>query len=116
MGADPPRYPGVTLGNIGTHFGRQVTWWPQAGAYLDYLARCQHLLQEGVFVADFCLFNGEGAPWRMAPAPVPRGYDFDYCDTAGLMRLTVEGGLLADECGAMLSSFFAGRRGRTMNA
>lgn len=67
VGADPPRYPGVTLGNIGTHFGRQVTWWPQAGAYLDYLARCQHLLQEGVFVADFCLFNGEGAPRLMTP-------------------------------------------------
>ena len=93
--ADPPRYPGVTLGNIGTHFGRQVTWWPQAGAYLDYLARCQHRLQEGVFVADFCLFNGEGAPWRMAPTPVPRGYDFDYCDRTALMRMTVEDGLLA---------------------
>ena len=27
---------------------------------------------------------------------------------------TVEGGLLADECGSMLSRFFAARRGRTM--
>ena len=29
---------------------------------------------------------------------------------------TVTGGVLADECGAMLSSFFAARRSRTMNA
>ena len=29
---------------------------------------------------------------------------------------TIEGGLLADACGAMLSSFFAARRGRTLTA
>lgn len=29
---------------------------------------------------------------------------------------TVEGGLLAEECGALLSSFFAARRGRTLTA
>ena len=29
---------------------------------------------------------------------------------------TIEGGLLADECAAMLSSFFAARRGRTLTA
>ena len=29
---------------------------------------------------------------------------------------TIEGGLLADECGRMLSSFFAARRGRTLVA
>ena len=29
---------------------------------------------------------------------------------------TIEGGVLADECGRMLSSFFAARRGRTLVA
>ena len=34
----------------------------------------------------------------------------------GFEALSIEGGLLADECGRMLSSFFAARRGRTLVA
>ncbi len=46
----------------GTHFNRNVTWWPQAGAFFTYISRCQHLLQQGLFVADVCYCNGDNAP------------------------------------------------------
>ena len=89
---DPPRFPGIVLGNIGTHFGRQVTWWSKSAPYIDYLARCQHMLRQGVFQADFCFYNGGGAPWRMGARKPPAGYDFDWCDTEALLSMTVEDG------------------------
>jgi hypothetical protein len=75
--------PGYQWEAAGTHFDRNVTWWGQARAWLDYLSRCQYLLQQGLFVADFCYFYGEDAPnyvparTHMRPA-LPAGYD---CDT-----------------------------------
>ena len=38
--------PGFTHSRYGTHFGRHNTWWPQAGPFVEYLARCQYLLQK----------------------------------------------------------------------
>lgn len=90
------RAPGMTLGFWGTHFERTNTWWEPAAAWMDYLARCQFLLQRGTFVADVCYFYGEGAPVELHlpsldPAPVP-GYDFDACDAEALRRMTVRAG------------------------
>ncbi|MFH1920453.1 MAG: glycosyl hydrolase [Planctomycetota bacterium] len=90
--------PGYQWEAAGTHFDRNVTWWPQIHAWLDYLTRCQFLLQQGLFVADVLYFNGEDIPnfvpakWMMEPA-LPPGYD---CDTANaevlLGRTSVEKG------------------------
>jgi hypothetical protein len=44
--------PGFTHGRYGTHFGRLNSWWPLARGWVDYLQRCQLMLQEGVPVAD----------------------------------------------------------------
>jgi len=38
--------PGWQYG-AGTHFDRNITWWEQARAFFQYLARCQYLLQSG---------------------------------------------------------------------
>ena len=46
--------------DAGTHFDRNITWWEQARAFFQYLARCQYLLQQGTFVADTLYFYGEG--------------------------------------------------------
>ncbi|MHC4674619.1 MAG: glycosyl hydrolase, partial [Planctomycetota bacterium] len=75
--------PGYQWELAGTHFDRNITWWPQIHAWLDYLSRCQLLLKQGLFVADVCYFYGEDVPnyvpaKRMTNPPLPAGYD---CDT-----------------------------------
>lgn len=79
--------PGMTFGPFGTHFDRNQTWWEPGAAFMKYLARCQHLLQQGTFVADVCRLvpDGEdyGARSSMAKLPgryaeVPAGYNYDY--------------------------------------
>lgn len=76
------RAPGMTMGQYGVHFERTNTWWEMSTAYLTYLARCQHLLQQGRFVADVAYLNSEKAPnlhpGREALTPsMPAGYDYD---------------------------------------
>ncbi len=60
----PDRYPGITLGAIGTHFGREQTWLPMARGFTDYLARCQWLLQQGEPVVDIAILAPENIPSR----------------------------------------------------
>ena len=40
------------MGPWGQHLERGETWWEQSRAWLQYIARCQYLLQQGLFVAD----------------------------------------------------------------
>lgn len=58
------RKPGVTLDAIGLLFQRDQTWWPQAKAWIDYVKRCQALLQMGKPVTDIAVFTGEELPRR----------------------------------------------------
>ena len=88
----PTRYPGMTMGQWGTHFERTVTWWEQGKDWLAYQARCQYLLQEGRFVADVCFYSGEDAPNSLRGGGLPPGYDYDGCDTAALRLMSVKDG------------------------
>jgi hypothetical protein len=54
--------PGMTMGPWGLHYERTQTWWEMSRAWHDYLARCQYLLREGLFVADVCYLGGDFAP------------------------------------------------------
>ena len=97
---DEEHKPGMTLGFFGQHFSRNTTWAEQSSAWLDYLARASHLMQQGRFVADLAYFNGEGAPnavpyWKpVEPAP-PAGYDYDWISAELLLgRMKYEGGAL----------------------
>lgn len=92
--------PGYQWEAAGTHFDRNVTWWDMSHAWLKYLARCQHLLQQGLFVADFCYFYGEDVPnyvpvkTQMRP-PLPKGFDCDTINADVLLnRLAVKDGRL----------------------
>ena len=91
--------PGWQYG-AGTHFDRNITWWEQARAFFEYLARCQYLLQQGTFVADALYFYGDGVtkfvPSREYVRPsLPPGYDFDAINTDVLLhRLSVSKGRL----------------------
>jgi hypothetical protein len=83
----------------GTHFNPNVTWWRRVGPFLTYLARCQHLLRQGHFVADVLSYTGDGAPNVAVPKhPIPslgRGFDYDVCNAEVLLeRVSVRDGRL----------------------
>ena len=56
--------PGTTLDGIGLYFQRDQTWWKPGKAFVDYVARCQALLQYGHPVTDIAVFTGEEVPRR----------------------------------------------------
>ncbi len=78
--------------HAGTHMGPNLVWWPMVGPFIDYLARCSFLLQEGRPVADVCFYQGDGAPafhplgvdWD--PKLRPAGYDYDVVGVRVLIR------------------------------
>jgi hypothetical protein len=93
-----PEYrPGMTMGPYGVHWDRGQTWWPMAGAYHAYIARCQFMLQRGRSVADILYLVPEGAPHVFVPPtsalegdffiPDRRGYNFDGCSPSALIEL-----------------------------
>ena len=100
--------PGMSMGPWGLHYERTQTWWEQSKAWHEYLARCQYLLRQGLFVADICYLQPEGAPRRFWPPPgawavagdqntvasnLRGGYNFDGCTPeVVLTRMSVENG------------------------
>ena len=58
------RKPGMTLDGIGLFFQRDQTWFPEAKAFVNYVTRCQSLLQQGSPVVDIAVFTGEEMPRR----------------------------------------------------
>lgn len=94
----PDATPGMTMGPWGWHFDRANTWFNQSTAWLDYAARCQYMLQQGLFVADLAYFTGEDAPGAipeqdaLSPA-IPTGYDFDMVNVEAILnRMKVKNG------------------------
>jgi len=88
--------PGMTFGPYGVFWNRKQTFWPLVGAYHEYLARCSHLLQQGVTVSDILYLTPEGAPQVFGAPPsalegaggrLPdkKGYGFDGCSPRILM-------------------------------
>jgi hypothetical protein len=74
----PERRPGMMMGPWGQHYERTQTWWEQSSAWHEYLARCQFLLRQGVFVADICYLQAEAPPQGFGSHP-RNGYDWDEC-------------------------------------
>ncbi len=96
------RWPGMTMGQWGTHFDRTSTWWEQGRAWLQYVARSQFLLQQGRFVADAAYYGGESAPveLRAGKPALPSGYAWDAVDAEVLLHhATVKDGCLRLESG-----------------
>jgi hypothetical protein len=101
--------PGMSMGPWGLHYERTETWWEQSKAWHEYLARCQYVLQQGLFVADICLLTPEGSPQTIdrqkaflshTPGtegqPLDRpGHNFDTCPPeVVLTRMSVKDGRL----------------------
>ena len=99
----PP--PGIGLAPfLGQAFIRTEPWAELAGPWIDYLARCSWLLNQGVPAVDVAVFIGEEAPvtglFGAAPdRSVPAGFDFDYVDLDALEQRirVVDGDLAAGE-------------------
>ena len=88
----PTARPGMTMGPWGSHFDRTNTWWEQGSAWIEYLTRCQYMLQQGTFVADIAYYTGEDAGVytgvetnELKPAP-PEGYDYDLINSESLLK------------------------------
>ncbi len=89
------RVPGMAMGRWGTNFDRTNTWWEQGRAWIEYITRCQYLLQWGRPVADLCFFYGESVPNTLArkEPSLPFGYDYDACNAEVLLtRMSVRDG------------------------
>ncbi len=92
--------PGMSMGPWGLHYERTQTWWEQSIEWHKYLARCQHLLRQGLFVADICYLQPEGSPRAFVPPVARKGnppdrpaYDFDGCSPeVVLTRMSVKDG------------------------
>lgn len=96
----PTARPGMTMGPWGSHLDRTNTWWEQGRDWMEYLSRCQWLLQSGTFVADLVYYTGENAGVytrvernELRPAP-PLGYDYDLINSETLLKAVVESNVL----------------------
>jgi len=85
--------PGMAMGPWGVHYERTQTWWELTKPYHDYLTRCQHLLRQGLFVADILYLQAEGSPRRFDRPPeteiatdIRDGYNFDGCSPDVIMN------------------------------
>ncbi|HUA66525.1 MAG TPA: glycosyl hydrolase, partial [Alphaproteobacteria bacterium] len=97
------RWPGMTMGQWGFHFERTETWWNQGKPWIDYITRCEFLLQQGRPIQDVAYFDGQSAPVerRDGNPALPEGYDFDSVDADVLLHgATVKDGRLTLASGA----------------
>ena len=81
----------MTMGQWGFYFDRTNTWFFQGKKWLEYISRCQFLLQQGVFVGDVMCFTGHEAPGydvsmgELLP-DLPVGYDFQFANRNIIMN------------------------------
>jgi hypothetical protein len=89
--------PGITMGQFGTQFHRNNTWFSKSKEWLTYISRCQYLMQKGNYVSDilvlygddqgFVNFIGQNEPVDMAYIS---GYRFDLGEIGTLENLSVD--------------------------
>jgi hypothetical protein len=98
------KMPGFSLGPFGQYFTRQETWsGAGAKAWMDYLGRSCHLLQQGKVVADVLYFYGENTnlTWQFKDGlPKIEGYEYDFCNATALKLMQVNNGKIVAPSGA----------------
>jgi hypothetical protein len=88
--------PGVNAW-FGTEFNRNNTWFSQGKAFVDYIRRCNFMLQQGKPINDVAYFIGEDAPKMtgVRDPELPAGFSFDYINAEVLIaRASVKNGRL----------------------
>jgi len=87
----------------GTHINRNVTWQADAKPFIDYITRCQYMLQQGLPVVDIAVWGGDRCyqhwghyrekPYDSSLLSAPSGYNMDLMNTdAFLNRVSVADG------------------------
>lgn len=82
--SSPPEYgvPGV-VNFAANQLNPNITWWEQAGDFVQYINRCSFMLQQGLFVADVLYYYGDDIPnFVFLKEEYPElhyGYDWDKC-------------------------------------
>lgn len=90
------KFPGVNA-PFGNEFDRNNTWFSHLNLFIDYLKRCNLMLQQGLYVADAAYFIGEDAPKMtgICDPALPKGYSFDYINGEVILsRAEVKDGYL----------------------
>ena len=116
----PDLAPGLTLGPYGLWFNRNNTWAEEAEPWIDYLARCSYMLQQGHYSADVAYFYGEEGPltavfgWK-GVEDAPDGYGFDFVNSDVILHeLTVKDGQLVTPGGTSYRVLYLGGQSRRM--
>ena len=83
----------------GTHLNRNVTWWKEAKTFIEYINRTQHMLTQGLHVADVLGYLGSGVPLYgfldSDRGDIPPGYTWDMCNSDVLLnRASVKNGCI----------------------
>jgi len=88
--------PGWQLNPWGIAINRKQTWWQMGLAWFEYLGRCQHLLQKGIYIADALVLTHEGTSSTLRNSYgknvftlLPKGYNYDACNADVLSRAKV---------------------------
>lgn len=73
---------------FGNEFNRKNTWFSQMDVFVEYLKRCNFMLQQGDYVADVAYFIGEDTPKMtgVCTPELPAGYSFDYINAEVLLE------------------------------
>ena len=116
----PDLAPGLTLGPFGLWFNRNSTWAEEAKPWIDYLARCSYMLQQGHYSADVAYFYGEEGPltavfgWK-GVEDAPEGYGFDFVNSdVVLHELSYKDGWLTTPGGTSYRILYLGGRSQRM--
>ncbi len=99
----------------GTHINRNVTWHKQAKHFIQYLGRCQWMLQQGMPVADYAIWAGDRVyqhwgryrdkPYDSSKYKLPEGRAYDLMNTDVLLnRVLVKDGKIVLPGGMTYSS------------
>ncbi|UHG89647.1 glycosyl hydrolase [Spirosoma oryzicola] len=81
----------------GTHFNPNVTWWNLSDGFIQYLSRCQYMLQQGQSVSDVLYYYGDHVP-NIArqkaddPGHALPEFDYDVVNEDRLLALSVKNG------------------------
>lgn len=74
----------------GTHMNRHVTWWKESKTFIEYINRTQHMLTQGIHVADVLGYLGSGVPLfgflDSDRGDMPEGYAWDMCNSDVLLN------------------------------
>ncbi len=116
----PDMSPGLTLGPYGLWFNRNDTWAEEAKPWVNYLARCSYMLQQGHYAADVAYFYGEEGPltavfgWN-GIENAPEGYGFDFVNSDVILHeLSVKDGRLVTPGGTTYRILYLGGRSERM--